>query len=58
MQTATVLATNLKLQVVTPATDANFDGYEVIVEPVMLHTSGELAGLTTYRLYLETGSPR
>ena len=34
-----------------------FDGYEVIVEPVMLHTSGELAGLTTYRLYLETDHP-
>ncbi|MDA8605678.1 hypothetical protein N9L13_01455, partial [Flavobacteriales bacterium] len=41
----------------TPSTDANFDGYEVIVEPVMLHTSGELAGLTTYRLYLETDHP-
>ena len=40
-----------------PATEANFDGYEVIVEPVMLHTSGELAGLTTYRLYLETDHP-
>jgi hypothetical protein len=40
-----------------PATDANFDGYEVVVEPVMLHTSGELAGLTTYRLYLETDHP-
>ena len=39
------------------ATEANFDGYEVIVEPVMLHTSGELAGLTTYRLYLETDHP-
>ena len=26
-----------------PATDANFDGYEVIVEPYMVHTSGDLA---------------
>jgi hypothetical protein len=40
-----------------PATDANFDGYEVIVEPHMVHTSGELTGLTTYRLYLETDHP-
>ena len=33
---------------------ANFEGYNVIVEPHMVHTSGDLAGLTTYRLYFET----
>ena len=33
---------------------ANFDGYDVIVEPHVVHTAGELAGMTTYRLYLET----
>ncbi|HBP45213.1 MAG TPA: hypothetical protein DD635_04880, partial [Flavobacteriales bacterium] len=33
---------------------ANYAGYDVIVEPYAVHTSGELAGLTTYRLYLET----
>ncbi len=38
-------------------TAANFEGYEVFVEPFMVHTSGELAGLTTYRLYLETPNP-
>ena len=34
-----------------------YDGYEVIVEPYAVHTSGELTGMTTYRLYLETGHP-
>ena len=38
-------------------TEANFEGYEVFVEPYMVHTSGDLAGLTTYRLYLETSNP-
>ena len=36
------------------STAANFEGYEVFVESHMVHTTGDLAGLTTYRLYLET----
>ena len=36
------------------STEANYEGYEVFVESYMVHTSGDLAGLTTYRLYLET----
>ena len=27
------------------------------MEPYAVHTSGELTGITTYRLYLETGHP-
>jgi hypothetical protein len=36
--------------------EANFAGYQVIIEPVLTHTDGELFGLTTYRLYLETNN--
>ncbi|MGY8942266.1 MAG: hypothetical protein ACKVJH_09570, partial [Flavobacteriales bacterium] len=37
-----------------PEQSGNYDGYSVIVEPYVAHTSGALAGLTTYRLYLQT----
>ena len=37
-----------------PETIANYEGYQVVVEPVTYHYYGALAGLTTYRLYLET----
>ena len=37
-----------------PTTVANYDGYEVIVEVHAVHTEGDLAGLTTYRLYFQT----
>ena len=40
-----------------PEVTANYDGYSVIVEPYVVHTTGELAGLITYRLYLETNYP-
>ena len=40
-----------------PEVTANYDGYSVIVEPHVVHTTGELAGLITYRLYLETNDP-
>ena len=39
-----------------PELSVNFDGYSVIVDPHVVHTSGELAGMTTYRLYLETNN--
>jgi hypothetical protein len=32
----------------------NIAGYDVVIEPVAVHTTGALAGKTTYRLYLET----
>jgi hypothetical protein len=35
----------------------NIEGYHVMIEPHVVHTSGELAGLTTYRLYLQTNYP-
>ena len=38
------------------STSANLDGYDVEVETVMSHTEGELAGMTTYRVYLTTES--
>ena len=34
--------------------ESSLDGYGVIVDPIMEHTSGDLAGMTTYRVYLTT----
>ena len=37
-------------------TTSNIAGYDVDVEVVQEHTDGELAGLTTYRIYLSTNA--
>ena len=34
--------------------EASIAGYDVIIETVMEHTEGELAGMTTYQVFLST----
>ena len=36
---------------------ASFEGYGLLVEPHAVHEEGELAGLTTYRMYVTTPNP-
>jgi hypothetical protein len=35
---------------------ASEEGYDVIIDPVAVHTEGELAGMTTYQVFLTTPS--
>ena len=35
----------------------SFEGYGLLVEPHVVHEEGELAGLTTYRMYVTTPNP-